>query len=97
VPFNLLVEVAGTPLADGRQLDPIDFVRTIAAARITMPRAVVRLSAGRQEVSDGTQALCFLAGANSIFSGAKLLTTPNPEHDRDFRLFDRLGLVPMPR
>jgi biotin synthase len=97
VPINMLVQVAGTPLADGRRLDPIDFVRAIAVARITMPRSMVRLSAGRQEMSDETQALCFLAGANSIFSGDKLLTTANPEHARDRRLFDRLGLVPMTR
>ncbi len=96
VPINMLVQVAGTPLATGRSLDPIEFVRTIAAARITMPASMVRLSAGRQEMSDETQALCFLAGANSIFSGAKLLTTANPEHERDRRLFDRLGLAPMP-
>jgi biotin synthase len=96
VPINLLVQVAGTPLATGRRLDPIDFVRMIAAARITMPASMVRLSAGRQEMSDETQALCFLAGANSIFAGAKLLTTANPEQERDRRLFDRLGLVPMP-
>jgi biotin synthase len=95
VPINMLVQVAGTPLATGRTLDPIEFVRTIAVARITMPAAMVRLSAGRQEMSDETQALCFLAGANSIFSGAKLLTTANPEHERDMRLFDRLGMVPM--
>jgi len=95
VPINLLVQVAGTPLATGRRLDPIDFVRTIAVARITMPKSVVRLSAGREDMSDETQALCFLAGANSIFYGPKLLTTPNPGRDRDLRLMDRLGLVPM--
>jgi biotin synthase len=96
VPINMLVQVAGTPLATGKALDPIEFVRTIAVARITMPAAMVRLSAGRQEMSDETQALCFLAGANSIFSGEKLLTTANPEHERDRRLFDRLGMAAMP-
>jgi biotin synthase len=96
VPINMLVQVAGTPLATGKQLDPIEFVRTIAVARITMPAAMVRLSAGRQEMSDEMQALCFLAGANSIFSGAKLLTTANPEHERDWQLFDRLGMAAMP-
>ncbi|HKW54475.1 MAG TPA: biotin synthase BioB [Stellaceae bacterium] len=96
VPINMLVQVAGTPLATGKTLDPIEFVRTIAVARITMPAAMVRLSAGRQEMSDETQALCFLAGANSIFSGEKLLTTANPEHERDRRLFDRLGMAAMP-
>ncbi|HEX6842204.1 MAG TPA: biotin synthase BioB [Stellaceae bacterium] len=96
VPINMLVQVRGTPLATGKTLDPIEFVRTIAVARITMPRAMVRLSAGRREMSDETQALCFLAGANSIFSGDKLLTTANPEHERDRRLFDRLGMAPMP-
>jgi biotin synthase len=95
VPINMLVEVEGTPLAHGTPLDPLDFVRTIAVARITMPKSVVRLSAGREDMSDETQALCFLAGANSIFYGPKLLTTPNPERDRDMRLLDRLGLVPM--
>jgi biotin synthase len=95
VPINMLVEVEGTPLARGTPLDPLDFVRTIAVARITMPKSVVRLSAGREDMSDETQALCFLAGANSIFYGPKLLTTPNPERDRDMRLLDRLGLVPM--
>jgi biotin synthase len=95
VPINLLVQVAGTPLATGRRLDPIDFVRTIAVARITMPQSMVRLSAGRQEMSDETQALCFLAGANSIFAGDKLLTTANPEHARDRELFEKLGLAPM--
>ena len=70
-------------------------MRTIAVARITMPKSVVRLSAGREDMSDETQALCFLAGANSIFYGPKLLTTPNPERDRDMRLLDKLGLVPM--
>jgi len=74
-------------------LDPFEFVRTIACARITMPKAVVRLSAGRQELSEGIQALCFLAGANSIFCGEKLLTTPNPGRDHDHALMDRLGLA----
>ena len=97
VPINMLVRVAGTPLADRPSLDPIEFVRTIAVARISMPASMVRLSAGRQEMSEETQALCFLAGANSIFSGEKLLTTANPAHERDKRLFDRLGMVPMPQ
>jgi len=95
VPINMLVEVEGTPLARGVKLDPIDFVRTVAVARLTMPESVVRLSAGREDMSDETQALCFLAGANSIFYGPKLLTTPNPERDHDMRLMDRLGLTPM--
>jgi biotin synthase len=95
VPINLLVKVEGTPLASADVLDPIDFVRTIAVARITMPQSVVRLSAGREDMREETQALCFLAGANSIFYGPKLLTTPNPERDRDRRLMDKLGLVPM--
>ncbi len=92
VPINNLVPVPGTPLADAEPIDPFEFVRTIAAARITMPASLVRLSAGRQEMSDELQALCFLAGANSIFYGDKLLTTGNPEADRDERLFERLGL-----
>ncbi len=95
VPINMLVKVEGTPLAGAAALDPIAFVRTIAVARITMPKSVVRLSAGREDMTDETQALCFLAGANSIFYGPKLLTTPNPERDRDRQLMDRLGLVPM--
>ncbi len=95
VPINMLVRVAGTPLADEPSLDPIEFVRTVAAARITMPRSMVRLSAGRETVSEETQALCFLAGANSIFYGPKLLTTSNPERDRDQALMDRLGLTAM--
>ena len=95
VPINMLVKVEGTPLAAGGTFDPIDFVRTIAVARITMPRSVVRLSAGREDMSEETQALCFLAGANSIFYGPKLLTTANPERDRDLRLLDKLGLAPM--
>ncbi len=95
VPINLLVRVAGTPLAGEQELDPIEFVRTIAVARITMPRSVVRLSAGREDMSEETQALCFLAGANSIFYGPKLLTTPNPGRDRDRELMERLGLSPM--
>jgi biotin synthase len=93
VPINLLVRVEGTPLAGNDDLDPIEFVRTIAAARITMPKAVVRLSAGREQMSDELQALCFLAGANSVFAGPKLLTTPNPEPDEDARLFARLGMT----
>jgi biotin synthase len=92
VPINNLVQVAGTPLAGVPKLDELDFVRTIAVARITMPKARVRLSAGREEMSDAAQALCFLAGANSIFYGDKLLTTSNPGADRDRALFARLGL-----
>jgi len=95
VPINMLVRVAGTPLGDEPALDPLEFVRTIAVARITMPRAVVRLSAGREDMSEETQALCFLAGANSVFYGPKLLTTPNPERDRDRVLMEKLGLSPM--
>jgi biotin synthase len=95
VPINMLARVAGTPLADAPPLDPFEFVRTIAVARITMPRSVVRLSAGREDMSEETQALCFLAGANSIFYGPKLLTTGNPERDRDRMLLDKLGLSPM--
>ncbi len=95
VPINMLVQVEGTPLSQVRKLDPLDFVRTIAVARITMPASMVRLSAGREDMSEETQALCFLAGANSIFYGPKLLTTPNPERDRDMRLLDKLGLRPM--
>jgi biotin synthase len=97
VPINLLVQVEGTPLAGGAELDPLEFVRTIAVARICMPKSVVRLSAGREGMSEETQALCFLAGANSIFYGPKLLTTPNPGRDRDMRLLDKLGLRPMER
>ncbi len=97
VPINMLVQVKGTPLAGERMLDPLEFVRTIAVARITMPKSVVRLSAGREDMSEETQALCFLAGANSIFYGPKLLTTPNPERDRDMRLLDKLGMRPMER
>ena len=95
VPINMLVRVAGTPLADQLPLDSFEFVRSVAVARITMPRSVVRLSAGREDMSEETQALCFLAGANSIFYGPKLLTTPNPERDRDRVLMDKLGLSPM--
>ncbi len=95
VPINQLVRVEGTPLAGADPVDPLDFVRTIAVARILMPRSVVRLSAGRESMSDELQALCFLAGANSIFYGEKLLTTPNPATHADRRLFDRLGLRPM--
>jgi len=95
VPINMLVRVAGTPLADEDTFDAFEFVRTIAVARIAMPRSVVRLSAGREEMSEETQALCFLAGANSIFYGPKLLTTPNPGADRDRDLMARLGIRPM--
>ena len=95
VPINMLVQVEGTPLGHAAKLDPLDFVRTIAVARITMPASVVRLSAGREDMSEETQALCFLAGANSIFYGPKLLTTPNPARDRDMALLDKLGLRPM--
>jgi biotin synthase len=95
VPINMLVQVEGTPLATGAAFDPIEFVRTIAVARICMPASVVRLSAGREEMREETQALCFVAGANSIFYGPKLLTTPNPGRDRDRALMDKLGLTPM--
>jgi biotin synthase len=97
VPINMLVQVEGTPLAGERRLDPLDFVRTIAVARVCMPKSVVRLSAGREDMSEETQALCFLAGANSIFYGPKLLTTPNPGRDRDMALLDKLGMRPMER
>ena len=92
VPINNLVPIPGTPMADNARLDPFEFVRTIAAARITMPTSWVRLSAGRQEMSDELQTLCFLAGANSMFYGDRLLTTDNPDIDRDDRLFARLGV-----
>jgi biotin synthase len=95
VPINNLVQVEGTPLDGTARLDPFEFVRTIACARITMPKAVVRLSAGRREMDEGVQALCFLAGANSIFYGDKLLTTGNPDTEADRALFARLGLTPM--
>lgn len=92
VPINNLVAIEGTPMAKSEQVDPIEFVRTIAAARITMPKSFVRLSAGRQQMSDEMQALCFAAGANSMFYGDRLLTTDNPETDRDEQLFAKLGL-----
>ena len=95
VPINMLVKVAGTPLADAVALDELEFVRTIAVARICMPRSVVRLSAGREGMSEALQALCFLAGANSIFCGPRLLTTPNPVRDADRAMMGRLGLSPM--
>jgi biotin synthase len=95
VPINLLVNIPGTPLSDNPALDPIEFVRTIAVARISMPTSFVRLSAGRSAMPDHLQALCFLAGANSIFYGDRLLTTPNPESDADLRLFEKLGIYPL--
>jgi biotin synthase len=95
VPINNLVQVPGTPLYGAEKLDPLEFVRTIACARITMPKAVVRLSAGREEMAESVQALCFLAGANSIFYGDRLLTTGNPDVERDEALFAKLGLRPM--
>jgi biotin synthase len=94
VPINMLVRVEGTPLANETALDPLDFVRTIAVARICMPASMVRLSAGREDMGEETQALCFLAGANSIFYGPKLLTTPNPARDRDMQLLHKLGMRP---
>jgi biotin synthase len=100
LPVNALVPVTGTPLGDRvkkeGEIDPIEFVRTVAVARIVCPKAMVRLSAGRETMSPEMQALCFLAGANSIFVGGKLLTTPNPEQDEDARLFALLDLKPMP-
>ena len=92
VPINNLVKVPGTPLENAPDVDPFEFVRMIAVARITMPRARIRLAAGRRQLDDGMQTLCFLAGANSIFLGEKLLTTPNPDADDDHRLLKRLGI-----
>jgi len=94
VPINMLVKVEGTPLADEANLDPFDFIRTIAVARILMPQSHVRLSAGREQMNEQTQAMAFLAGANSIFYGEKLLTTPNPEANKDMQLFKKLGIKP---
>jgi biotin synthase len=94
VPINDLVQIEGTPLAGSEKVEPLDFIRTIAVARIMMPKTYVRLSAGRSEMSDETQAWCFFAGANSIFYGDKLLTTENPEENEDLALFERLGIEP---
>lgn len=94
VPINMLTQVEGTPLCGTEPLDEIEFIRTVAAARITMPTSHVRLSAGRGQMSDATQALCFIAGANSIFYGEKLLTTGNPDTDADQKLFEKLGIHP---
>ncbi|RUO60342.1 biotin synthase BioB [Pseudidiomarina insulisalsae] len=95
VPVNMLVKVKGTPFAELDDLDPFEFVRSIAVARILMPQSFVRLSAGRETMNDELQALCFMAGANSIFYGERLLTTPNPEADKDQQLFQRLGIEPL--
>jgi biotin synthase len=97
VPINELVQIEGTPLNGTARVDPLDFVRSIAVARILMPRSHVRLSAGRAAMSDEMQALCFLAGANSIFYGERLLTTGNPDVAHDQTLFGRLGVEPEPR
>ncbi|MEZ0123685.1 MAG: biotin synthase BioB [Candidatus Reddybacter sp.] len=94
VPINMLVKVEGTPLENTADLEPFDFLRTIAVARILMPKSHVRLSAGREEMNEQMQALAFLAGANSIFYGEKLLTTPNPSANKDMQLFDKLGIQP---
>ena len=94
VPINMLVKVKGTPLADNDDVDAFDFISTIAVARIMMPTSYVRLSARREQMNEQTQAMCFMAGANSIFYGCKLLTTPNPEEDKDLQLFRKLGLNP---
>src|SRR5208337_852802 len=96
VPINLLIPIPGTPLENAEPLDPLEFVRTIALARTMMPRSMVRLSTGRASMSDELQALCFLAGANSIFLGCTLLTAGNPAEDKDRALFSKLGLAPMP-
>jgi len=95
VPINMLVPIGGTPLAEAPPIEPIEFVRTIALARMLMPQSDIRLSAGRTVMSDEMQALCFFAGANSIFVGNRLLTTDNPEENRDRDLFRRLGIEPM--
>ncbi|MCK4707245.1 MAG: biotin synthase BioB, partial [Gammaproteobacteria bacterium] len=94
VPINMLVQVEGTPLFNADKLDHLEFIRTIAVARIIMPESFVRLSAGRSEMSDETQALCFFAGANSIFYGDKLLTTENPDENHDLNLMKKLGIKP---
>src|SRR5690625_66216 len=94
VPINMLVQVEGTPMYGEKEVEPIEFVRTVAVARIVMPLSTVRLSAGRENMSDEMQALCFLAGAGSIFYGEKLLTTPNPEASHDFQLLKSLGITP---
>jgi biotin synthase len=94
VPINNLVKVEGTPLQDSEDIDPLDFVRMIAVARITMPTTRVRLSAGRQQMSEVVQAMCFLAGANSMFYGDQLLTTGNPDVARDRAMLDKLGMYP---
>ncbi|TXH68198.1 MAG: biotin synthase BioB [Thiothrix sp.] len=94
VPINDLVRIEGTPLAANDKLDPLDFIRTIAVARVLMPKSYVRLSAGRTEMSDETQAWCFFAGANSMFYGDRLLTTDNPDENHDMQLFARLGIQP---
>jgi biotin synthase len=97
VPINMLVRVEGTPLANQKPIEPLEMVRTIATARILMPASMVRLSAGRLSLTEESQALCFLAGANSIFMGERLLTTPNPELDADRHLLDKLGMRLMPQ
>ncbi|HGN0867449.1 biotin synthase [Providencia alcalifaciens] len=94
VPINMLMKVEGTPMADNEDVDPFDFIRTIAVARIMMPSSYVRLSAGREHMNEQTQALCFMAGANSVFYGCKLLTTPNPDENKDIALFKKLNINP---
>jgi len=94
VPINMLVKVAGTPMAAEEDLDPFEFIRTIAVARLMMPKSYVRLSAGREEMNEQMQAMAFMAGANSIFYCDKLLTTPNPKANSDMQLFERLGIKP---
>ena len=97
VPINMLVKVQGTPLADEKDVDPFDFIRMLAVARIMMPKSHVRLSAGREQMNEQMQSLAFFAGANSIFYGEKLLTTGNPQADKDMQLFARLGIKPEER
>ncbi len=97
VPINMLVKVAGTPLAEEEDVDPFDFIRMLAVARLLMPKSHVRLSAGREQMNEQMQALAFMAGANSIFYGEKLLTTANPQADKDMQLFARLGIKPEAR
>ncbi|QCI22738.1 biotin synthase BioB [Buchnera aphidicola] len=94
VPINMLVKIPGTPMEDNQNVEPFDFIRVIAAARIMMPKSYIRLSAGRQNMNDQTQAMCFMAGANSIFYGCKLLTSDNPEEKHDLELFEKLNLYP---